>query len=275
VLSQIPDPLFREAVAAIDAGDVGELDRLAARSPRLVRDRLESYGEGYFARPYLLWFVAENPVRNGKLPGNIVDVAKAILDRAQGHGVPNVAEQVDYALSLVCSGRVARECGVQVGLIDLFADAGANLDAALLPAVAHREREAVDRLLERGASVSLPVAAGMDRTADFERLLPASTAQERQAALVAAALNGRAQAVARLLAAGADPNAFAPEGLHPHATPLHHAVDSGSRDTVATLLSAGASREARDRRFGATPLDWAEHLGKTEIAEDLRRGASA
>jgi peptide-methionine (S)-S-oxide reductase len=46
-----------------------------------VRDRLESPGawlrdkvggalDGFFRQPYLLWFVAEDPVRNGKLPGN-------------------------------------------------------------------------------------------------------------------------------------------------------------------------------------------------------------
>jgi hypothetical protein len=40
----IPDPLFRQAVSAIDAGDVIALERLLTAHPRLVRERLD-YGE--------------------------------------------------------------------------------------------------------------------------------------------------------------------------------------------------------------------------------------
>ena len=76
------DARFREAVAAIDAGDVTTLELLLAASSELVRNRLESPGawlrdkvggalDGFFRQPYLLWFVAEDPVRNGKLPRNI------------------------------------------------------------------------------------------------------------------------------------------------------------------------------------------------------------
>ena len=35
-----------------------------------------------------MWFVAEDPVRNGKLPGNIAQVAQTIIDaakRQEGH----------------------------------------------------------------------------------------------------------------------------------------------------------------------------------------------
>ena len=64
------DPRFQDAVDAIDSGDAVRLERLLAEDPGLVRDRVGG-GEGYFSRPYLLWFVAENPVRNGRLPANI------------------------------------------------------------------------------------------------------------------------------------------------------------------------------------------------------------
>ena len=125
---EIPDPVFREAVSAIDAGDVNALEHLLATQPRLVRDRIDC-GEGYFRRPYLFWFVAENPIRNGRLPGNIVEVTRAILKAAERQRVDSLGEQVDYALQLVCSGRVARECGVQRELIDVLGDAGADLGA--------------------------------------------------------------------------------------------------------------------------------------------------
>jgi len=70
------DAHFRDAVSAIDGGDIVTLQRLVTASPALVRERLASPGawlrdtvggavDGFFQRPYLLWFVAEDPVRNG------------------------------------------------------------------------------------------------------------------------------------------------------------------------------------------------------------------
>ena len=67
------DAIFQRAVSAIDAGDVRELEQLVAINPRLVRERLNAPGawlrdkvgnalDGFFQRPYLLWFVAEDPV---------------------------------------------------------------------------------------------------------------------------------------------------------------------------------------------------------------------
>ena len=84
------DQLFRSGVAAIDAGDVAELERLLTAHPSLVRDRLDEPGawlrdkvggalDGFFQKPYLLWFVAEDPVRTGKLPTNIAEVTRAII----------------------------------------------------------------------------------------------------------------------------------------------------------------------------------------------------
>jgi peptide-methionine (S)-S-oxide reductase len=73
-----------------------------------------------------------------------------------------------------------------------------------------------------------------------------------------------------LIARGADINAYAPAGFHPHATPLHHAVDSGSLDAVKVLAEAGANRDTRDRVHEATPLEWAEYLEKPQIAAYLR-----
>src|SRR5947199_502753 len=118
------DPLFREAVSVIDAGDVSAPERLLAAHPRLVRERLDSPGdwlrervggalEGYFRQPYLLWFVAENPSRNDRLPANIAEVTRAIIQAAERERVDSLREQLTYTLELVCTGRVARECGVQ------------------------------------------------------------------------------------------------------------------------------------------------------------------
>jgi uncharacterized protein len=69
-----------------------------------------------------------------------------------------------------------------------------------------------------------------------------------------------------LLRAGADPNATTQPGVPTGAfmrdartrgeTPLHRSALFGTPETIALLLAAGASREARDA-FGDTPLSWA------------------
>lgn len=64
----------------------------------------------------------------------------------------------------------------------------------------------------------------------------------------------------------ADPNAFDDEG----ATALHQAAWSGDLELIRRLLDAGADTTITDRRFGSTPLDWAEHAYQTEAAELLR-----
>jgi len=269
---EIPDPLFREAVAAIDAGDVSALEHLLAQHPRLVRDRLE-YGEGYFRQPYLLWFVAENPIRQGRLPQNIVPVTRAILLAVEREAPDSLQAQIDCALGLVSSGRIAREHGVQRELIDVLCDAGADPEGALVPALAHREVAAAERLLAHGARLTLLAAVCTGRTAEIARLAPGASADERQAALAGAAFYGQAHHLDRLIDLGVDINAYSPPGFHPHGTALHHAVDSGSFDAVQALVQAGADLGRKDRIYQGTPLGWAEHLNRPEIAAYLRERA--
>lgn len=266
---EIFGPLFREAVAAIDAGDVNTLERFLAAHPELVRDRLDDgeVGEAYFQRPYLLWFVAENPIRTGKLPQNIVQVTRAILEAAERQG--SLGEQIGYALALVCSGRVTRESGAQGELIDVLCDAGADPDGALVPALAHGEIAAAERLLAHGAGLTLLAAVCMGRADDVARLAPSASAEERQSAFAGAALYGRTQNLALLIDLGVDLNAYNPAGFHPHGTALHHAVNSGSLDAVKVLVEAGADLGTKDRIHQGTPLDWAEYLQRTEIAAYL------
>src|SRR5689334_8043503 len=127
----IPDPLFMEALFAMEAGDVGALQSLLAAHPRLLREPVAPC-EGNLQPPYLLWCVAENPISHDKLPENIAQVARAILEAAAREGVDNLREQIDDTLVLVCSGWLTRECGVQRELIDVLCDAGADLDGAVV-----------------------------------------------------------------------------------------------------------------------------------------------
>jgi peptide-methionine (S)-S-oxide reductase len=267
------DPAFRDAVAAIDDGDAETLRRLIAQTPSLLLMRAD-VGEGYFARPYLVWFVAGNPVRRERLAPAIVEIADVLLQALVANDIADRAMQIDTALALVVSGRVARESGVQHALIERFAAAGANVDAALLPALAHRETAAVRCLLACGATTTLTVDAALGNDAAFAERIAVAGDDERREALAVAALYGRADRLAVLIAARVDLDAYSPAGLHQHATALHHAVDAGSLDAVMTLVAAGASTGIRDRVHGGTPLDWARHLGRDAIAFWLEDRAS-
>lgn len=265
MLLDLRDPLFRQAVAAIDDGDVAALSALVAAHPSLLSMRADT-GEGYFAQPYLVWFVTGNPVRRERLAPNMADIAQILLHALAEHDIADREAQIDTALALAASGRVPRESGVQIALIDRFADAGGNVDGAVLPALAHREIDAVRRLAERGAAATLAIDAALAAPDVLAARLPQATVDERRQALTIAALYGRADALAVLIAAGADLDAYSPANLHSHATALHHAVDAGSLAAVMTLVEAGASLQVRDRVHGATPLEWARYLGRDAIA---------
>jgi len=264
------DALFRQAVSAIDAGNVDTLKRLLATHPELTRERLDSPGpwlrdsvggalDGFFQRPYVLWFVAEDPVRNGKLPGNIAAVARTIIQAAQREGVDTLQEQLDYALRLVCWSWIARDCGVQIELIDALIDAGASSDGTHSDAAIYNGNfAAAEHLLERGAPLTLLTALSLGRWADVERLARSAPLREKQDAFVQAAMNGKAEALRRMLALGMDPTTVSAQ-TQSHASALHHAVWSGSLDAVKVLVEAGADLNRRDTIYDGTPLGWARH----------------
>jgi peptide-methionine (S)-S-oxide reductase len=263
------DARFREAVATIDAGDIVTLERLLIATPALVRERLASPGawlrdkvgralDGFFQRPYLLWFVAEDPVRNGALPANIAAAARAIVDTARRESAANLQEQLDYALTLVSWSWIARQCNLQIDLIDVLVDAGAALGGNQNNALVNGNFAAAEHLVRRGASLTLEVALCLGWWDEVDRFLPATSDKEKQFALVLSALHGKSAAVRRMIDAGADLNAPS-AGLYSHGTPLHHAVSSGSLDAVKVLVESGANPNVKDSAWGGTPLGWAHH----------------
>jgi peptide-methionine (S)-S-oxide reductase len=265
----ILDLLFREAVSAIDAGDIPTLKRLLITHPRLIRDRLDSPGawlqekvgnavDGFFRQPYLLWFVAEDPVRNNKLPSNIAQVARTIIQAAEREGVDSLQEQLDYTLRLVSWSWVARQCEVQIELIDVLSDAGAALDGNPDNALVNGNFAAAAHLVERGAKLTLATALCLERWGDVTHLAPAASASEKQFGFILAALNGRAAALRRMIDLGVELNGPSAD-LYSHATALHHAVCSGSLEAVKVLVEAGTELGTKDRAWNGTPLEWAEH----------------
>jgi len=267
--SESLDECFREAVAAIDAGKIETLEQLIRVTPALVRERLTAPGawlrakvggalDGFFQRPYLLWFVAEDPVRNGTLPANIAAVARTIIDAARRENTSHFQEQLDYALTLISWSWIARQHGVQLDLIDVLVDAGAALDGNQNNALVNGNFAAAEHLVKRGATLTLEVALCQGRWNDVDRLLPITSPTDRQFAFVLSALHGKVEALRRMIAARADVNAPS-AGLYSHGTPLHHAVSSGSLEATKLLVEAGANLDAQDRAWGGTLLGWAEY----------------
>jgi ankyrin repeat protein len=100
--------------------------------------------------------------------------------------------------------------------------------------------------------------------------LPSASALDRHRATALAAQLGHLEILRLLVDAGEDPNRYNPKGNHGHSTPLHQAVWSGHDAVVRFLVERGARLDIRDTIFDGTPLDWAEHGGRKEIAEYLR-----
>jgi hypothetical protein len=217
----------------------------------------------------LLEFAAENPIRRGSLPANIVEVAKVVIEAGAEKSM--LRPVLNATLGLVCSGRVPRECGVQGPLIDLLCDYGADPGRAMLPALGHGEFEAVTALIRRGAKIDLPVAAATGRTEDARQLLAAANAEARHLALALAAQFGHVEIVRLLLDAGEDANRYNPVGAHSHSTPLHQAASAGHIDVVRLLVERGARLDLKDTLFQGTPAGWAKHAGRIEVEEYLRR----
>jgi Ankyrin repeats (3 copies) len=261
------DELFQQAVGLIGAGDVPGLDALLTKHPELAREHLAAPSpwlrdkiggalDGFFKDPYLLWFVAEDVPVHGRLPKNIAEVTRAIIRSAQG--APQLQEQLDSTLRLVCWSGVAQECGVQIELIDVLLDAGASPDGGPNNALVNCHIAAAEHLVACGAKLTLASSVCLGRWDDARRLAAMASEAEKQFALVLAALNGKAQAVKWMAGAGADVNRPSTD-LYAHGTPLHHAVCSGSLETVQALVEAGADPGKLDTAWNGTPLGWAEY----------------
>jgi hypothetical protein len=279
--ADITDPVFREAVDAVDTGDIAKLEQLLQQHPQLITTPLHTpKEEGYFKNPYLLWFVADNPIRREKLPANIVEVTRIILKALQKNAADNYQQQVNYALDLVCTGRIPKECNVQIPLMELLINEGAIVKRSVLGAIGQHNFEAAEYLLSRGADYDLATAVGLNRKDDVKKLIRKSTASELYVALTVASFFGMADMIRLLIEAGVDVNGRADPkdfgGFHAHATVLHQAVYSGSLEAVNLLVQAGADLNATDKAYNGTPLSWAMYMqtekgyteeGKKKFAE--------
>jgi len=267
---------FERAVEAVVAGDTATLRQMLERDPSLPRRRSTRRH-----RATLLHYVAANGVEDARqrTPPNAVEIATLLLRAgAEPDALADMYDAQCTTMSMLVSSSPPAEAGVQVPLIEALLDHGASVQGAgttwrspLLTALIFGFPEAARALVRRGAPVdSLAAAAGLDQLDEVIRRFPTADASDRHAALALAAQLGHADVVRFLLDHGENPNRYNPEGLHAHATPLHHAVWFGHDAVVRLLVDRGARLDLRDTLYDGTPLDWATYGKREDLAAYLR-----
>ena len=264
--------LFREAVQALDAGDIARLETLLDKHPFLLRYRChigELYSEGSFAGATLLNHIAGNPTRC-PLPANIIDIARLLLSR----GARDEPPRPKYTIGLLLTSRQASRAGVALPLIDLLIEANAvEIDLTspdiLNAPLGNHAPETAEALIRRGARMDIRHAAALGRLDlvesffDEDRLkahpslipLPQDSAERKvqiEQAFIGACMNGRTRAAQFLLEKGVDPSAGAKVGQ----TGLHYAAHAGYLEMVKMLLQRQAPLEVKNM-YGGTVLSQA------------------
>ena len=262
--------LFRNAVQALDSGDVPRLGALLAGHPSLSRYRCRTgarYEEGYFAGATLLHHVAGNPDR-GPIPGNILDIARLLISRDFD---PKAGE---YTIGLLLTSKRASEAGVALPLVDLLVKAGAKFDLNApdvlgLPLL-NVAPETAEALVRRGAKMDIRHAAGLGKVEILRSMLAEEIEPVMlEEALAYASIRGQTEAAALLLQHGATGDVLVTPGGQTPRTALHEAANRGHAGIVKLLLTNGADTRVVEPRWGGTPAGWAEHGGHPEIAAML------
>jgi len=169
-------------------------------------------------------------------------------------------------------------------LLDLGADTEA-IDAAGLTALdqaaLNGEREMAQLLVDRGATVGLPAAVGLERTEDVERLLrdhPDCLKPGKRWAhlIVRAGAQASAGVIEALIRYGASVNVRDDPSTSVDSTrgytALHAAGFHGNQEAAAVLLKHGADPTIRDDKYCGTPAGWANYAGHAGVRDVILTG---
>jgi ankyrin repeat protein len=128
---------------------------------------------------------------------------------------------------------------------------------------------AADAVLELIAAAFRADRCTLDRVRAEHPEAVREARRTRPGLMVWAATQGSAETVTLLAELGFDVNAFGRGDApveQPWETALHHSAGNGDVALTRRLLELGADPGLRDRRFDATPLDWARHLHQPSTA---------
>ena len=276
-----PVDRFEAAVEAVVAGDLVTLRTMLRDDPELIRARSTRRHHSP-----LLHYVAANGVEQARqrTPANAVEVANLLLEAgAEADALADMYEAKCTTMSMLVSSSHPAEAGLQVALAETLLDHGAAIvgpgskwQSAIMTALQFGYSNTAQALARRfPPSGDLATMAGLGRLEDVVRLLPDADAKSKHVALPLASQHSHVEIVRLLLDAGVDPSQYNPDGFHSHSTPLHQAVWANHANVVRLLVQRGARLNIPDTVYSGTPLDWATHGRRTEIADYLRsRGAT-
>ena len=262
-----PIARFEAAVDAIVDGKVTRLRSLLRAVPDLIRARSTRKHNST-----LLHYVGANGVEDfrQKTPKNVLKITEILLDAG---GDPDaIADMYGggcTTIALVATSVHPYLAGLQNVLMQVLLDRGARIDqshaggnqqSAVISCLANGRGEAAVYLAERGAPLDLEGAAGVGRVDVVRSFInddgtpqEGVTRKQMESGFIYACGWGRYNVVEYLLQMGVDPGAKNDQ----EETGLHWAAVGGEIDVVKLLVERGAPVEAKDRRFGNTPLAWA------------------
>jgi hypothetical protein len=272
---------FEAAVDAIVTGDMSTLARLLRAHPELVHARSTREHDST-----LLHYVSANGVEDFRqhTPANIVEIARLLIDA--GADVNATSEAYgggSTALGLVATSVHPENAGVQIALLELLLQYGAQIDQqgaagkgypAVKGCLANGQGAAARFLASRGAPLDLEEAAGVGRLDLVQTyvtgrgtLRNGATRQQLESGFLYACGYGRTEVVQFLLDSGMNPNVAPSRGE----TALHWVAYGPHVAVAKLLLQHGANVNARDQ-LGRTPLQWAEgSLKKASDPKDVTR----
>ena len=250
-----PDARFEAAADAIVSGDMRTLQNLLRENPELITARSGRTHQGT-----LLQYVAANGIEDfrQRTPGNIVEVAKLLLDAGADVNAGSAAYGGGSTiLELIATSVHPERAGEQEHLLQLLLDHGADMRPSLIGACLHNGRGKAARFLaERGAPLNLETAAGAGQLDavrkyfdDSESLKPSVAMKQLQRGFLWACAYGHCDVVKFLLARGADLR----DQADTSETALHWAVVAGDVTMIRLLLDHGAPLEEFNE-FGGTAL---------------------
>ena len=240
------------AADAIVRGDEAALQDLLNKNPELIR--------AHSAREHratLLHYVSANGVENyrQKSPPNAARITELLL--AAGADVEAEADVYGggcTALGLVATSTPPRQAGVQIPVMQVLLDHGAQMEHpnlagkggdAIYACLANGCPEAAQYLVERGSGVGLVGAAGIGRLDLVGQFVDAAEPARREMALRYAAGYGRREIVQFLLDRGVNV-----DGHHgDNQTALFFAILGDHVEVVRLLLEHGA-QSSMETRYG-------------------------
>ncbi len=271
-LSQASSPVseFEAAADAVVTGDVDALRAMLRATPALVRARsTREHGAT------LLHYIAANGHEGWRqqTPPDAVEVARLLLDAGAGPDALAYMYGGDATtMDMLVSSVHPHAAGVQVALVDVLVDHGANVNGVedngspLMTAFRFHYPLAAEALARRGARVdNVITAAALGRLdlvdafiSDDGQLrpevrlvnvrwprLPRDPRVHLGYALTWAATWGRREVVELMLRKGVDPH-----GKDDDATATHFAAAYGHMDIVRLLVQHGVSLETRNSYDG-------------------------